>query len=126
MKNKTSVLMASVVLMALCILVASVGAQDKKPAGVMSLKLEGAKLAPVSFSHPTHVDKAKIDCAVCHHKDKDPKQPAGCASCHDVKQAKDKTPLAKDAFHKQCRTCHKEKAAQEAKAPTKCNECHKK
>ena len=33
------------------------------------LRLEGGKMPPVTFSHATHVDKNKIDCAKCHHKD---------------------------------------------------------
>jgi len=78
---------------------------QKKPAEPVSLKLEGAKMAPVKFSHNTHAEKEKIDCAVCHHKDKDPKQPEACVSCHAVKEAKGNAPLAKDAFHKRCQTC---------------------
>lgn len=100
-------------------------AQKKAPEPV-TIKLEGAKMAPVKFSHATHTDKAKVDCATCHHKDKDPKEPAGCVTCHPVKDAKDNAPVAKDAFHKQCQTCHKDSTAKGKAAPTKCNECHKK
>ncbi|MCX8022282.1 MAG: cytochrome c family protein [Syntrophorhabdaceae bacterium] len=99
---------------------------QKKPAEPMMLKLEGAKMAPTKFSHDTHVEKEKIDCAKCHHKDKDPKQPEGCVGCHPVKEAKGDAPAAKDAFHKMCTTCHKEVASKGKAAPTKCNECHKK
>ncbi len=79
-------------------------------------------MAPVTFSHTSHVDKAKIDCAKCHHKDA--QNPKACTECHGVKQAKDNAPLAKDAFHNQCQNCHKQLKG--IKAPTKCNECHKK
>ncbi|MBA4416688.1 MAG: cytochrome C3 subunit A [Syntrophus sp. (in: bacteria)] len=98
---------------------------QKKPADPISLKLEGAKMAPVPFSHPVHIEKAKIDCAACHHKDKNPKEPVGCLQCHQ-KETKDNVADAKKAFHKQCITCHKESTAKGVTAPVKCNECHKK
>jgi hypothetical protein len=98
---------------------------QKKPADPIILKLEGAKMAPAPFSHATHADKAKIDCAVCHHKDKNAKEPDSCQKCH-LKEAKNGSPAGKDAFHKQCQGCHKESVAKGVTAPTKCNECHKK
>lgn len=99
------------------------GAQLKAPES-MVIKLDGAKLPPVSFSHKTHVEKNKLECVACHHKD--PKEPQGCAKCHLVAEVKDKAPIAKDAFHKQCQACHKDSSAKGVKAPTACNECHKK
>ena len=99
-----------------------VGAADY-PKGAVEVKLEGAKMAPVSFSHETHVTKVKVDCAKCHHKDA--QSPKACATCHKA-EAKDKALAAKDAFHNLCQGCHKDAAAKGAKAPTKCNECHKK
>jgi hypothetical protein len=92
----------------------------KAPAAV---KFEGAKMAVVTFSHGTHVEKGKVECAKCHHKDAD--SPKACTTCHG-KEAKDKAPAAKDAFHNLCQGCHKDAAAKGASAPTKCNECHKK
>jgi hypothetical protein len=105
---------------------ASLALAQKSMPETVTIKIEGAKMAPVTFSHPTHVDKAKLDCVVCHHKDKDPKQPVACTTCHDAKAAKDKAPAARDAFHNRCQTCHKDMAAKGKAAPTKCNECHKK
>ena len=104
--------------------VCTMGYAADAPKKTLSLKIEGAKMAPVSFSHETH-EKAKIDCAKCHHKG-DAKDPKACTTCHKVKEVKDKAPVAKDAFHKLCQDCHKEVAAKGKKAPTKCNECHKK
>ena len=98
-------------------------AQQKAPEPTV-IKLDGAKLPPVSFSHKTHVEKNKLECVACHHKD--PKEPQACAKCHLVTEVKDKAPIAKDAFHKQCQTCHKDSSAKGVKAPTACNECHKK
>jgi Class III cytochrome C family len=99
------------------------GAQQKAPEPTV-IKLDSAKLPPVSFSHKTHVEKNKLECVACHHKD--PKEPQQCSKCHLVAEVKDKAPIAKDAFHKQCQTCHKDSSAKGVKAPTACNECHKK
>ena len=85
------------------------------------LKTEAGKMAPVTFSHTSHMDKAKAECMTCHHKD--PQDPKACKTCHGS-EAKGKTLSAKDAFHKRCQTCHKEAMAKGVKAPTKCTECH--
>ena len=86
------------------------------PKGAVSIKTDGAKMAPVSFSHEKH---AKVDCAKCHHvKDK---PTAACNSCHDLKEAKNNAPKIQDAFHKACLDCHKAQ-----NGPSKCNDCHKK
>jgi hypothetical protein len=98
-------------------------AQQKAPEPTV-IKLDGAKLPPISFSHKIHVEKNKLECVACHHKD--PKEPQACVKCHLVAEVKDKAPIAKDAFHKQCQTCHKDSSAKGVKAPTTCNECHKK
>jgi len=99
---------------------------QKKAPGSMMLKREGGKFGPVPFSHPIHTEKAKVDCATCHHKDKDPRQPQGCMPCHDIKDVKNGTIPIKDAYHKSCITCHRGASEKGANAPTKCNDCHKK
>ena len=91
------------------------------PKSPVTVKLEGAKMAPVTFSHATHVEKEKVDCAKCHHKDS--QSPKACTTCHGA-EAKGNQPAAKDAFHTLCQTCHKENAAKGA--PTACTGCHKK
>jgi hypothetical protein len=93
------------------------------PTQPLVIKVEGAKMAPVTFSHATHVEKEKLECVKCHHKD--PQSPKACTTCHG-KEAKGKTPTVKEAFHTQCQGCHKEMVAKGVVAPTKCNECHKK
>jgi hypothetical protein len=87
------------------------------------VKIAGAKMPVVTFSHPIHVEKGKVECAKCHHKDAD--SPKACTTCHGA-EAKGSAPAAKDAFHTRCQGCHKDAAAKGASAPTKCNECHKK
>jgi hypothetical protein len=93
------------------------------PKEPITIKLEGAKMPPVVFSHAVHVEKEKLDCAKCHHKD--PQDPKACTTCHG-KEAKGAQLAAKDAFHTRCQTCHKEMVAKGLKPPTKCTECHKK
>jgi hypothetical protein len=124
--NKKKILTVLVFCLSLSLILIGYAAAQKKAPETSVLTLEGAKMAPVAFSHPTHVDKAKVDCAVCHHKDKDPKEPQACVPCHAIKDPKDNAPTAKEAFHKNCITCHKEVLTKGTPAPTKCNECHKK
>jgi len=72
------------------------------------------KMGTVTFPHAAHQAQFK-DCKTCHHKGVD----AGkCTKCHLAK--KGDAPKAKDAFHKQCKGCHKDMK----KGPTKCKECH--
>ncbi len=109
-----------------CVLVAfvaSAGAAQaaEAPKAPVVIKADGAKMAPVTFAHEKH---SKVECAKCHHKDAD--SPKACKTCHDIKEVKDNAPKIQDSFHKVCQTCHKEQAEKGAKAPTKCNECHKK
>ena len=96
------------------------------PPQPITVKMEGAKMAPATFLHGTHVDRQKIACNICHHKDKDPQNPKACTTCHEAKEAKGGAPAAKDAFHTMCQGCHKKAVAKGVSAPAKCNECHKK
>ena len=67
-------------------------------------------------------------CNACHHSAKaDGSDAKACSACHkDKAETKDgkKIISGKDALHKTCKDCHKKDKAK--KAPTKCNECHKK
>ncbi|MCS7280492.1 MAG: cytochrome c family protein [Desulfobacterota bacterium] len=111
----------------LSILILATGSTaQKKIPEVITLKMEGGRLAPVVFNHPLHTDKHKIACDKCHHKDQDPQQPDLCIKCHPAKDGKPGVTLLKDAYHKMCIDCHKEVVAKGIKAPTKCTECHKK
>ena len=69
------------------------------------------KMGTVTFNHTAH--QGQTDCATCHHTG----DYAQCKSCHGVNS---KTPKAKDAYHKTCKSCHKELK----RGPTKCKECH--
>lgn len=90
------------------------------------------------FPHKKHVTEFQVSCKECHHlyenggnawKEGDPV--AKCESCHTSpktgKALKDAPPEEQklslyNAFHRNCLTCHKEKA----KGPTKCTDCHSK
>ena len=69
------------------------------------------KMGTVTFNHSAH--QGLTDCATCHHTG----DYAQCKSCHGVNE---NVPKSKNAFHKQCKDCHKEAK----KGPTKCKECH--
>ena len=77
--------------------------------------------APVAFDHKAHGAKVTA-CKACHHKDEAGKeQKCSSAKCHGAK-AEGKKVDVKEAFHKQCKDCHKK----EKKGPVKCDECHPK
>ncbi len=126
MNTKSSLKALYCMLPILLVVFSTYAMADKTAPETVTLQMEGGKFGVVPFSHKAHVEKEKIDCATCHHKDKNPKEPDKCSSCHMPKDVKDNAPPAKDAFHKNCIDCHKEAAAKGKKAPTKCNECHKK
>jgi hypothetical protein len=119
MKVRTYLITGLVVFVCVFMLAVGIVSAQKKMPDTVTLKLEGAAMAPVTFSHTIHVQKAKISCAICHHKDNDPKEAQACKTCHQGTEAK-------DVFHKKCQTCHKESTAKGVNAPTKCTECHKK
>ena len=105
------------------LLASTVTYSAEAPKQPIVIKIEGAKMAPVTFSHETH-EKQKIACTTCHHKDA--QDPKACTTCHTAKGGQGGAPAAKDAFHTRCQGCHKEATAKGVNAPTKCNDCHKK
>ena len=72
------------------------------------------KMGTITFDHAAHQAQFK-DCKTCHHKGV---EAGACKTCHLKK--KTDAPKAKDAFHKQCKGCHKKMK----KGPTKCKACH--
>jgi len=75
----------------------------------------------VTFNHKAHADRIK-NCAECHHKDAAGKEQK-CFACHKAEKKGDAVAL-KDVMHKKCKDCHSKDATK--KAPTKCDDCHKK
>jgi hypothetical protein len=100
------------------------------------LILKGSPMGAVKFDHKAHT-AAGAKCTDCHHASRPEKPMTGakqqkCDTCHTkVATAPMKTKL-QAAFHnpmaKQgtCIDCHLKQVAAGKKAPTKCNECHKK
>ncbi|MCB2228658.1 MAG: cytochrome c family protein [Desulfarculaceae bacterium] len=88
------------------------------------------KKAPVKFTHQEHSVKFKLACTQCHHVYKDGKnvfkdgdKVEKCSKCHtSPKKNQGKMLSLYNAYHKNCRDCHKEAK----KGPTKCNQCHPK
>jgi hypothetical protein len=88
------------------------------------------KKSAVKFTHKQHSVDLKIKCTECHHVIKDGKnvwkdgdKVAMCATCHKSPTKNDGKMLSlKNAFHKNCTTCHKKMK----KGPKKCNDCHPK
>lgn len=123
MRNKTVVIVSLLGAFSFLFFGSIVICAPPHPDKPIVIKLEGAKMPPATFSHTNHMDKEKIGCVKCHHKD--PQAPKACTTCHG-KEAKGKAVTAKEAFHTTCQGCHKESVAKGTKAPTKCMECHKK
>ncbi len=90
----------------------------------MSLNEIRKSKPPVLFGHKAHADEVRGNCKVCHHKDEAGRERA-CSfrNCHGARAEGKKVEL-KEAFHKNCKDCHKKNTRK--KAPTKCNDCHKK
>ncbi len=98
---------------------------------IQSPAFRSPQKGPVLFSHAVH-DRAKVACAACHHDYQGkrnrwrPGQPVQkCEACHFA------TPRAhtldlKNAFHRQCKTCHgQRRAAGRAAGPLTCRDCHR-
>ena len=93
-----------------------------------------SKQPAVKFAHKAHTEKTA--CSTCHHTQKDLTAEKAaevklCETCHNTPE-KAETPkcsemsLTKNPYHIACINCHKEelKKNAEAKAPTKCTDCH--
>ena len=94
------------------------------------------KKGPVKFTHEKHAKDFKIACTECHHvyKDgknvwtEDDKESMKCSACHDPKEKKGEVDKLQNAYHKNCKNCHKALEAEGKKTGPfkKCNGCHAK
>jgi hypothetical protein len=94
------------------------------------------KKGPVIFHHKKHHEEYKVACTECHHDYKDGKNVwkegdpvKKCSECHNPLKKEGKIEKLQNAYHKNCKDCHKEVIAKDAskKAPfKKCTECHQK
>ncbi len=126
----TAILTALVFLSVGTLAVAATAEPDK----VMEIENKGYKKdkkAPVPFDHMKHT-KAGVKCEDCHHAYKDGKnvwkqgdEVQKCSACHDINKNTEKDGMKvmklQNAYHRNCKNCHKEKK----KGPyKKCNDCH--
>ena len=93
------------------------------------------KKGPVKFNHKKHSADYKIACTECHHVYKDGKNVfkegdtvQKCSACHNPEKKEGKVMKLQNAFHKNCKDCHKdlEKAGKPTGPFKKCNDCHEK
>ena len=94
------------------------------------------KMGPVDFNHKKHFKDYKVKCTECHHEYaegknvwKANKPVKKCEECHAPEKSPENPEKLKlmDAFHNNCRECHKTKVAEGIKAPSeKCTNCHQK
>lgn len=93
------------------------------------------KTGPTKFNHKEHAVELKIACTECHHDYKDGKNVwkegdpvKKCSECHDRYKKQGNVMKLEQAYHKNCRDCHRaEYKKGKKKAPyRKCNDCHEK
>ena len=93
------------------------------------------KKGPVKLTHEKHAKDYKIACTECHHEYEGDKnvwkegQPVKkCSACHDPKKKQGKTIKLQNAYHKNCKNCHKALAKEGKKTGPfkKCTKCHAK
>ena len=94
------------------------------------------KKGPVKLEHKRHHEAYKVACTGCHHdyqngrnvwsKEKPVKN---CISCHHPEKKQGEVDKLQNAYHENCRTCHK-KLVKENKSKIapykKCADCHQK
>jgi hypothetical protein len=105
--------------LAIVFLTIPLGAIAADPPANVTIKVIQDKQAPVNFPHKAHQAKLQGKCANCH---------ANASGDGGLKPEFAQKPAnmgaaMKHPFHKQCLDCHK--ASGNAKAPTKCGDCHK-
>ena len=101
-----------------------------------SVVLKGAPMGGVKLMHTAHTKDRNVKCTQCHHPSKAEKPMKGenqkCSDCHTKAAAAPMKTTIQAAFHDKmaktgtCIDCHVKENAAGKKAPTKCNECHKK
>ena len=94
------------------------------------------KKGPVKLSHKKHSVDYKVACTDCHHDYKDGKnvwkegEPVKkCSECHSPLKKDGKIKKLQNAYHRNCKNCHKAyiKDNPDSKAPyKKCTKCHQK
>ncbi len=96
------------------------------------------KKGPVKLTHKKHHDAKghNVACTECHHTYKDGKNiwkegdpVKKCSECHNPLKKEGNVKKLQNAYHRNCKTCHKAyiKEHPDSKAPyRKCTKCHQK
>ena len=96
------------------------------------------KKGPVKLTHKKHHDANghNVACTDCHHDYKDGKNVwkegdpvKKCSECHNPLKKEGKVKKLQNAYHRNCKNCHKAyiKDHPDSKAPyKKCTKCHQK
>lgn len=89
---------------------------------------------PVNLSHKAHTEDYAAACTDCHHDYQDGKNVwqesdpvKKCAECHDPQEKQEKAYKLRNAYHRNCKICHRDKvkAGESEDAPyRKCTACH--
>lgn len=103
----------------------------------MMIKNEGYKpdrKGPVIFSHLNHAEDYEVSCMQCHHQYRDGENVwiegdsvKKCVACHSPVENRGRVKKLSIAFHKNCKTCHRNLAREgiSKDAPyKKCTDCH--
>jgi len=100
-----------------------------------SQEFKTRKKVSVSLSHLKHINEYGVTCTECHHEYKDGKNiwtqndpVKRCVDCHDPEETKDGVMKLQNAYHKNCKDCHKsmvEEGKSEIAPYKKCTDCHK-
>ncbi|WP_051184367.1 cytochrome c3 family protein [Desulfatiglans anilini] len=113
--------------------VGAITAADVAEEIVLQNEYPADKQGPVKFSHKKHAEDYGATCDDCHHVIQDGKNVwkegdavQKCSECHPADPPDKEALKLQNAFHKNCKDCHKEQN-DDAKAPfKKCNGCHEK
>ena len=91
---------------------------------------------PVAFTHLDHTENYEVGCEECHHEYKDGKNVweegdpvKKCAACHDPNRNQGNVKKLSIAYHKNCKTCHRnlvQRGDSEDAPYRKCTDCHDK
>ena len=97
---------------------------------------KGNRRGPVTFPHLSHAEDYDIACNECHHEYKDGKNVweegdpvKKCSACHDPNKNQGNVKKLSTAFHRNCKSCHRELARRgdtEDAPYRRCTDCHEK
>lgn len=138
-----------IIILSICLLITDTkitSAQDEKGIEKIIQKKESHEIiiidnkgyktdrkGPSRFEHVKHARDYKISCWECHHDFKNDvnvwspwEENKKCSECHDPVEKIEGKPRLQAAYHKNCKSCHKERKIfkNDTLAYRKCTVCH--